>query len=635
MNPQSQEITQEAPRGKAAPAGRPEEFLQQLLGWKGPTEEFWGFLLQAQCRLTGATAAALFRPAAEGMGVAAVYPARQAEAEAKDWSRFAPAAIDALQNARVVVAPLAGRDDLYGQAPRQCVAVLPLSSPDGAVPLAGAYLISTVEPAERDRAVERLQWSASLLKVAGVGSELDRRAAALGRLQSATETLGAINEHLRFAASAMSLCNELAARWGCERVGLGVLRGRYVRLRALSHTEKFSRKMELVQETEGVMEECLDQDVEVLVPAEANATYGFREAAKFASRHGPACLLSLPLRSEGEAAGVITLERPADKPFSAAEAETLRLTCDLCTPRLLALEKHDRWFGARLVSGLRSAAASAVGATHTGWKLIVLAIVAFILFAVLAKGDFQAEASFFLEADHRQVKAAPFDGELESVSVVPGDQVHAGDALATLKTWDLKLELAKASAERAGYLKQASAALAAAAAGTANKTAEAQIAQNQADGAQAQIDLLDYKICEAKITAPAAGTVLTGDLTKMIGGPVRMGQTLFELAPLDAMRAELLVPEDQIADVHVAMMGSLATASRPEERASFVVERIEPVAEVVNQKNVFRVRARLLNTYPWMRLGLEGVAKIDIDRRSYAWIWTRPLVTWIRMKLWI
>jgi multidrug resistance efflux pump len=224
---------------------------------------------------------------------------------------------------------------------------------------------------------------------------------------------------------------------------------------------------------------------------------------------------------------------------------------------------------------------------------------------------------------------------LESVAVLPGDAVREGNVLATLRTWDLKLELAKASADRAGYLKQASAALAAAASGTANKMAEAQIAQAQADGADAQVRLLERRIQQASLTAPAAGVVLSGDLTKMIGGPVKTGQTLFEMAPQGTMRAELLVPEDEIADVRAGATGTLATASRPEEKARFVVERIEPVAEVVNQKNVFRVRARLLDTHDWMRLGLEGVAKIDIDRRSYAWIWTRPVVNWVRMKLWI
>jgi multidrug resistance efflux pump len=470
--------------------------------------------------------------------------------------------------------------------------------------------------------------------VAGVGSEMERRAAALRRLSASVETLGSVNGHQRFAASAMGLCNELASRWGCLRVGLGILKGRYVRLRALSHTEKFSRKMELVQEHETVMEECLDQDVEVLYPADPQVTYGFREAAKFASRHGPESILSLPLRNEGKAAGVLTLERPPDKPLSSQDIETLRLTCDLCTPRLLALEKHDRWFGARAVAGLRSAAAAVVGPTHTGVKLVVLAAVAFILFAVLMQGSYQAEASFFLESQSSRVVSAPFKGKLVSFSVLPNDRVTAGQHLASMDTLELEDNLSSAKFDRIRYLREASAALAAAA-GTANKLAEAQIAQAQADGADAQVRLLEHKIHEANITAPAAGTILTGDLTKIVNGQVDIGQPLFEMAIDEGMRADLLVPEDQIADVRVDMQGELAIASKPEQKVRFVVERIEPVAEVVSQKNVFRVRARLLDTYDWMRLGMEGVAKIDIGRRSYAWLWTRPLVNWIRMKLWI
>ena len=104
-------------------------------------------------------------------------------------------------------------------------------------------------------------------------------------------------------------------------------------------------------------------------------------------------------------------------------------------------------------------------------------------------------------------------------------------------------------------------------------------------------------------------------------------------------RAELSVPEDQIADVRMGQRGRLATVSRPEERLDFVVEQINPVAEVVKQRNVFKVRVRLLEVDPvgrhaWLRPGLEGVAKIDIDKRSYAWLWSRRLVQWVRMRFW-
>jgi len=128
--------------------------------------------------------------------------------------------------------------------------------------------------------------------------------------------------------------------------------------------------------------------------------------------------------------------------------------------------------------------------------------------------------------------------------------------------------------------------------------------------------------------------VVEGDLKRQIGAPVKMGDVLFEVTPLESLRAVLHVREDQITDVRVGQHGRLATASYPAQRITFEVERVNPIAEVVKQKNVFKVRVRLLELYPWMRPGMEGVAKIDLAKRSYAWIWTRKIINWVRMKLW-
>ena len=83
---------------------------------------------------------------------------------------------------------------------------------------------------------------------------------------------GARDVEIEFAAAAMGFCNELASRWNCDRTALGVLKGRYVHLKGLSHTEKFSRKMQLAQSIEAAMEECLDQDIEVMHPPDPEAT---------------------------------------------------------------------------------------------------------------------------------------------------------------------------------------------------------------------------------------------------------------------------------------------------------------------------------------------------------------------------
>src|SRR4051794_23178140 len=77
-------------------------------------------------------------------------------------------------------------------------------------------------------------------------AEAGRRGIELERLKSSMETLSAFNTPAHFFAAAMALCNEIASRWNCERVSIGFLKGRYVRVTSLSHTEKITRTMQLV-----------------------------------------------------------------------------------------------------------------------------------------------------------------------------------------------------------------------------------------------------------------------------------------------------------------------------------------------------------------------------------------------------
>ena len=120
-----------------------------------------------------------------------------------------------------------------------------------------------------------------------------------------------------------------------------------------------------------------------------------------------------------------------------------------------------------------------------------------------------------------------------------------------------------------------------------------------------------------------------------MGHRSRLGDILFEVTPLNALRAEILVSEDQILDIETGQSGNLATVSFPDQRIPFEVELVSPMAEVVNNRNIFKVRVQLQDTRDWMRPGMEGVAKIDIGKRRYIWIWTRKLVNWVRLKLWL
>jgi biotin carboxyl carrier protein len=614
------------------------ELVEKLSQFDGSSGQFFWNLLAVQCFLGRAESGAILRSRQdEGVDILAAYPqlpeisTEGGHAQGRPtpaWLNESVSSVrEAISTDATIIKPLPAPDGERRGTSHVLFIPLKMAEIGQAVE---AFVIRASDRSTIETCREQLELTANLLGISERRLTLQKRQAGLRRLQKAMETLSAINRQNRFTSTAMALCNEVASQWRCERVSIGFLKGRYVQLRAMSHTEDFSRKMKIVQDIESAMEECLDQDCEVLYPASPEATHISRAAGELSKRHGPLAVLSLPLRQDGEVRAVLTLERPSGESFGLEEVEAIRLTCELCTPRLLNLYEHDRWVGARVVAKTRSALAVLVGPKHTWTKILAILILGVILLIIFGKGQFRAEAPFVLEATYQQVVCASFDGYIKSVNVEVGDTVEGGQTtLAELDTAELRLQLAAAKAERAGYLKQVAAAMRDA------EIAQAQIAQADADKTEAQIELLNYLIDQGKIISPISGTVVKGDLKRQIGAPVKKGDVLFEVTPLESLRAELLVPEDQIFDIAVDQAGYLATVSYPGERIKFVVERVNPMAEVVNDRNVFKVRVRLLERRSWMRPGMEGVAKISIGERPYIWIWTRRVVNWLRMKLWL
>ncbi len=588
-----------------------------------------GFLA-AECRLGPARDGAILRPGAgDRVDVVALYPQPNEDGNPPAW--LDPAAALAHESIRMnrATATEWTSDDPPGEHALQHIVSIPFTLAE-APPAAAVFLVHAAGEAALRTVQERLELGVSLLTLSQSRQPLQKKELDLRRLRQALETLAALNRHRRFGSTAMAFCNELASQWQCDRVSLGLLQGRYIHVKALSHTESFSRKMQFVQDLESAMEECLDQDCEVIYPASADSTCIDRAAGELSKRHGPLALVSLPIRDGAKGWGVVTLERPVDQPFTAEEIESVRLALELCTAWLVAVRQQDRWLGAKMATRLKNSLTPIVGPRHTWVKMLTLVVLTAIAFLVFAKGDYRAEASFVLEGIERQIVPAPFDGYIKTVNVEVGDSVTAHEtSLAELDTAELRLKLAESRAEKAGYLKQMAAAM------RDGQTAQAQIAEANAEKAQAQIDLLEYRIAQANLISPLDGTIVAGDLKRRIGAPVKTGDVLFQVTPLHSLRAVLHVAEDQITDVRVGQRGYLATASYPGRRIAFEVERINPIAEVVKQQNILKVRVRLLEVDPWMRPGMEGVARITIDERPYAWIWTRKLTNWIRMKLWL
>ena len=605
------------------------QIVERLSRFDGPPEQFILALLALQCQLAEAVGGALLRLTGEGQAqVLATYPPLQPDANPPVWlARAMAAASGVASSGRASAVPLHEADTLYGQPARRHLILVPIRRP-GQTSGAGAFVVETSDAAQLAERTRRLELSGALLQLYELRVNLQRREADFSRLRQAVEVLNAVNRHRRFLPAAMALCNEMRSRWQASRVSLGLPKGRYVRARAMSETEKFDRKTEDVQRVEAAMEECYDQDLEVAWPSPPEAPTIARAARELATRGSQASVISLPLRREGKVVGVVTAERPVEQPFGDDDLLVMRLACELCTARLIELSQTDRWIGARAAAGIRRGAAVAVGPKHTWLKLLAIAVAGFVGFALFAQGADNAEGTFVLQAARHQVVAAPYAERLMEVHVEPGDRVEKGQLLAQLRRDKIDAQLAQVQADYAIKMNEYSANL------DANEHSKAEAALQEARKAQAQAKMLETMLAESAVVAPVAGQVLEGDWKRFSAPPVKENQQLFVIAPEQRFEAELLIPEDEIIGVEAGSRGELAATGQPDLRIGFTVLWVSPIAEPVGQKNVYRVRARLDRQVDWLRHGIEGVAKVRVGQASYARLWTRPVVNWVRMKLW-
>ncbi|MEY3231153.1 MAG: hypothetical protein RL689_1242 [Planctomycetota bacterium] len=600
--------------------------------------------LDAILRSLPAEGVALLRPASEGRagGVIAAAPASLVTdlKSGESPPAWVSMALEATVPAEPMLQGVERESGLYDAAGPLLLARCAVGSASGPLMLAAGLRAS---PASHRSVQARLSVSAGLIE------SLDLRTRMIGletrsrRLAGVIDAAALMGDARGFLGAAMDVCNDVATRHACDRVSLGFLRGNRARLVAMSHRESLDRRSLLVQAIEEVMEECADQDAEVASPTDA-ATIVNRCAESFRKSHDMTHVLSLPLRVRERSGGtgdedtgvraVLTLERAGDRPFTQAETIDLRMFLDVVSPALVRLHETDRWVGSRLTHDLRRTLAWAVGPRNTLAKAIGLAAALSLAAAALIKGDYRVEGTFTLDVPKRLSVPAPFDGFLREARVKPNDRVEAGiTVLAVLDDSELKVEAAALVAEREAKLKEA------AKARTERKISDAAVAEAEAEKARARLELVRMRIARSTVVAPAGGVVLVGDLDRMIGSPVKTGDVLFELAPTDSLHADVAVPEDQVGDVSVGQSGMLATAAYPSTRIPFTVERIDPLATVDGHRNVFNARVRLGEVpeaiAASIRPGMQGVAKIDADRRSYLWIWTRRLSNWVRMQLWL
>lgn len=447
------------------------------------------------------------------------------------------------------------------------------------------------------------------------------------RMREALDILAVVNGQRKFSPASMALVNEVASRLGAERACLGWVTDPYVRVVALSGTEKFERKMEILQDLEAAMEESRDQDEELVWPAPSNSTAIYHDHEVYARKSESSCLLSVPIRDNNEVVGVLTVERPGPA-FTESEAWGLRVVGDQIAPRLADLKRKSRWFGARWAAGAREQLAKALSPKHTWLKFAAVTTSIFLLFALLVPFTYRASSTFIMRPDSLAHLPAPYEGFIARAGVRPGDLVVRGQTLLALDDRDLTIQRAETMAEIRRH--RASAELAEA----EGNLAELRVARAQQNQAQARLDFLEYQLERSEVKAPFDGVVVQGDLRERIGAPVKQGEVLLQVSELDGLYVEIRLPERDIDLIGEHRTGLIVFSSRPDLQFPIEVDMISPAARPDGEGNIFILRARLMEEADWLRPGMSGVARLDAGNRTLAWRSTHRIIDFIRMRFW-
>ena len=504
---------------------------------------------------------------------------------------------------------------------------LRLARAEDEVVLAGQLLDFTESAAQES--LVRLGLVADTPALFQAGQSARQAAADVEKLSAVLDLLVPINEAERFVAASLALCQGVASRFRCDRASLGWLQGGYVHLRAISRTEQFDRRMAVAQALERVMEECLDQDEEVLWPLPEGASSIVRAHQEFGSDQKAGHICSVPLRYDGEAVAVLTCERNTAA-FSEGEVQQLRLLCDQAARRLGDLKQQEGWFGVRWKSAALAGAKGWLGPEHTLSKLLAILGTVVLLALFLVRVNYRVEGSFILRSDEASYLTAPFDGYIEKVFVRTGDAVGEGTPLVGLNRNELLLDEAAAVADLARYQRESEKARA------ARNLAEMRINDALALQAQARLDLVRYRLEQAVIRAPFAGVVVEGDLRERLATPVKQGDALYKVARIDTLYAEAEIQERDVKEILGHSQGEIALVARPKTSYPVRIQVLQPAAVTKKEGNVFLVRLKPeKGAETWWRPGMTGLCKLAVEKRTLFWILTHRTVDFLRMKLWL
>ena len=481
----------------------------------------------------------------------------------------------------------------------------------------GQCLLALLETDSPDSGMSAAAW-ASLLMLSGLINEwaLQRNCQLAAEEARTVAALIELVAHVQSAPGSDAACQRLAdslqslLHADCVYVGLCPRGSKDVRLTAIAGggtIDPFSEETRLI---ESVLQETQLRSAGGVWPVrDPNNRHALLSHQQLSESWNDCTIVSAPLQSEtGAGTGSIILTfRDAAAAQHAVSAECfLRAGSESLGSCLEILQKlaDSRWL--QWTQSIRKQL------TRSRLELAAW-ICGAIVVALLIPIDYVVQGSCELQPVARRFVAAPFNGPLLKCLVEPGDVVQKNDLLAVLDGREIRWELAEVQANLHKATKERNTHM------SSHEFGDAAIALHEVQRLQQRSELLTHRDSSLEVRSPADGVVVSGDHREAEGVPLETGQTLFEIAPLDAMVIEVCIPEIDIRHVHVGMNVRVQLDAVPEDSLEATIRNIHPRAELRDGSNVFVAEADVVNSSGMLRPGMRGSSKISTGRNLLGW----------------
>lgn len=410
-----------------------------------------------------------------------------------------------------------------------------------------------------------------------------------------------------------------------SRVFVGVCRKRQstAEVLAASDTEKIDRRSPSVQAVERLMNQVLDERSMAVWDraGESNAAATSEKWQAVVGSDGRSAIAFPLFASDGHPVGSLVviasdLAENFDRlpEFLQAAAPSLAAALHSTTKRV-----NRRWFVQSNKSG---------STRRRNWSVLGLIALFAVGMGLFIPVTHRIESTVRVEPEHRRYVSAPFDGILERALVKPGDVVVRGEVIAKIDGQNIAWKRAAVQAEQNQARKKRDAAQA------TRNYAEQQIAQLEIEQQDLELKLLDDRIRNLEIASPIDGIVTSGDLVRAEGAPIEIGQSLFEVAPLERLMAELEIHDRDIAYVLPGQTVDIRIDAYPGEKWNGTIQSIRPRAELRSNNNVFVAEVEMENGNRRLRPGMKGRASIAEQPRPYGWILLHEPIEYLVKSWW-